>query len=60
MEAQHFVRTPSYFVKAADASGKTKAINPTCAAVQEKMKRYLPDYRFIGRIPSLLIRGKVL
>ena len=37
-EAQHFVRTLSYFVKAADASGKTKAINPTCAAAQEKME----------------------
>jgi hypothetical protein len=28
----------TYFVKGADASGKTKAINPTCAAAQEKMK----------------------
>ena len=37
-EALHFVRTPTYFVKAADASGKTKAINPTCAAAQEKTK----------------------
>ena len=38
MEALHFVRTPSYFVKAADASGKTKAITPTCAAAQKIMK----------------------
>lgn len=28
----------AYFVKAADAPGKTKAINPSCAAAQEKMK----------------------
>ena len=38
MEALHLVRTLSYFVKAADASGKTKAITPTCAAAQEKME----------------------
>lgn len=37
-ETQHFVSTPTYFVRAADAPGKTKAINPTCAAAQEKMK----------------------
>ena len=38
VKALYFVRTPTYFIKAADASGKTKAINPTCAAAQEKMK----------------------
>ena len=27
VEAVYFVRTPTYFVRAADASGKTKAIN---------------------------------
>ena len=39
----YFVRTPTYFVRAADASGKTKAINPFCAKAQNQKRRYLPD-----------------
>ena len=41
-EAQHFVRTPTYFVRAADGPGKTKAINPFCATAQNQKRRYHP------------------
>ena len=43
VEAVYFVRTPTYFVRAADAPGKTKAINPFCAPAQNQKRRYLPD-----------------
>lgn len=33
-EALYFVRMLTYFVRAADAPGKTKAINPFCAIAQ--------------------------
>ena len=39
------VRKLTYFVKVADASGKTKAINSFCAtAHDQKRKRYLSGY----------------
>ena len=43
VEAVYFVRTPTYFVRAADGPGKTKAINPFCATAQNQKRRYHPD-----------------
>lgn len=44
-QALCFVRMPTFFVGAADAPGKTKAINPSCASARDhKRKRYLPGY----------------
>ena len=41
--AVYFVGTLTYFVRAADAPGKTKAINAFCAPAQNQKRRYLPD-----------------
>ena len=38
VEALYFVRTPTCFVRTADAPGKTKAINPSCASAQVQSK----------------------